>query len=57
MALKERVKKLCARLPPQGAELDRLIEIELARLGPEAAQAVIDEFIREDKLDESRRQS
>jgi len=56
MALKERVKKLCARLPPQGAELDRLIEREIERVGVEVAQQVIDEVLREYNADESRKQ-
>ena len=57
MALKERVKKLCARLPPGGAELDWLIEREIERVGVEAAQEALDEVLREYKLDEPTKQS
>jgi hypothetical protein len=35
-----------------GAELDRVIAGEIERLGDEAAQKVIDEFLREFKIDE-----
>ena len=54
MALKERINKLCNRLPPPDAELDRLIEREIERLGAEDAQRVIDDFLREYKADELR---
>jgi len=37
-----------------GAELDRVIAGEIERLGVEAAQKVIDEFLREYKADELR---
>jgi len=54
MALKERVNKLCDHAAASGAELDRVIEREIERLGVEAAQKVIDEFLREYKADELR---
>lgn len=54
MALKERVNKLCGHAAASGAELDRVIEREIERLGVEAAQKVIDEFLREYKADELR---
>jgi hypothetical protein len=57
MGLKERVNSLCDRLPPQGAELDRLIEREIERVGVEVAQEVIDEVLRELNADESTTQS
>jgi hypothetical protein len=55
MGLKERVNSLCDRLPPQGAELDWLIELEIERVGPEAAQEVLDEVLREYNADGSRK--
>jgi len=57
MGLKERVNSLCDRLPPQGAELDWLIELEIERVGVEVAQEVIDEVRRELNADESTKQS
>ncbi len=54
MALKERVNKLCDHAAASGAELDRVIAGEIERLGGEAAQKVIDEFLREYKADELR---
>ncbi len=57
MGLKERIDKLCDRLPPGGDELDRLIEIEIERVGVDAAQEVIDEVRRELNADESTKQS
>jgi len=54
MALKERVNKLCDHAAASGAELDRVIEREIERLGPEEAQKVIDEFLREYEADELR---
>ena len=54
MALKERVNKLCDHSAASGAELDRVIEREIERLGVEAAQKVIDEFLREYEADELR---
>ncbi len=54
MALKERVNKLCDHAVASGAELDRVIAGEIERLGVEAAQKVIDEFLREYKADELR---
>jgi flagellar biosynthesis/type III secretory pathway protein FliH len=54
MALKERVNKLCDHAAAQDAELDRVIEREIERLGVEAAQKVIDEFLREYEADELR---
>ena len=54
MALKERVNKLCDHAAASGAELDLVIEREIERLGPEEAQKVIDEFMREYKADELR---
>ncbi len=57
MGLKERVNKLCNRLPPQGAELDHLIELEIERIGEDAARVIIEEFLQELKLDESEKQS
>jgi hypothetical protein len=56
MGLKERIDKLCDRLPPGGDELDRLIEIEIERVGVEAAQEALDEVIREYQLNESGKQ-
>jgi hypothetical protein len=53
MGLKARIDKLCDRLPPGGDELDRLIEIEIERVGVDAAQEVLDEVLKEYKLDES----
>ena len=47
MALKERVNKLCGEAAAQDAELNRIIERELARLGPEEVQQVLEEFMRE----------
>ncbi len=47
MALKERVNKLCGEAAAWDAELNRIIEREIERLGPEEAQQVIDEFMRE----------
>ncbi|MDQ3685657.1 MAG: hypothetical protein M3430_08645 [Acidobacteriota bacterium] len=47
MALKERVNKLCGEAAAWDAELNRIIEREIERLGPEGAQKVIDEFMRE----------
>ncbi len=57
MGLKERVNSLCDRLPPQGAELDRLIELEIERVGVEAAQEALDEVLREYQLDGPTKQS
>jgi flagellar biosynthesis/type III secretory pathway protein FliH len=55
MALKERVNKLYDHAAAaSSAELDRVIEREIERLGVEAAQKVIDEFLREYKADELR---
>ncbi len=54
MALKERVNKLHGELAAWDAELDIVIEREIERLGVEAAQKVIDEFMREYKADELR---
>ena len=54
MALKERVNKLCDHAAASSAELDRVIAGEIERLGVEAAQKVIDEFLREYKADELR---
>jgi hypothetical protein len=54
MALKERVNKLHGELAAWDAELDIVIEREIERLGPEEAQKVIDEFMREYKADELR---
>ena len=54
MALKERVNKLHGELAAWDAELDLVIEREIERLGPEAAQKVIDGFLREYKADEIR---
>jgi hypothetical protein len=54
MALKERVNKLCGHAAARGAELDLVIEREIERLGPEEAQKVIDEFMREYEADELR---
>jgi hypothetical protein len=54
MALKERVNKLHGELAGWDAELDLVIEREIERLGPEEAQKVIDEFLREYKADELR---
>ncbi len=56
MGLKERVNLLCDRLPPQGAELDWLIEREIERVGVEAAQEALDEVLREYQLNESGKQ-
>ncbi len=56
MALKERVNKLCDRRSRESAELDRLIEREIERVGVEVAQEVIDEVLREYNADESRKQ-
>ena len=52
MGLKKRIYELCDRLPPQGAELDWLIELEIERVGGEVAQEVIDEVRRELNADE-----
>jgi flagellar biosynthesis/type III secretory pathway protein FliH len=54
MALKERVNKLHGELAAWDAELDIVIEREIERLGVEAAQKVIDEFMREYEADEIR---
>ena len=61
MSLQDRLEKL-ERLAGRGAsldltlltgaELDRVIAGEIERLGVEAAQKVIDEFLREYKADE-----
>ncbi len=61
MSLQDRLEKL-ERLAGRGAsldltlltgaELDRVIAGEIERLGDEAAQKVIDEFLREFKIDE-----
>jgi len=63
MSLQDRLEKL-ERLAGRGAsldltlltgaELDRVIAGEIERLGVEAAQKVIDEFLREYKADELR---
>jgi hypothetical protein len=57
MGLKERIDKLCDRLPPGGAELDWLIELEIERVGVEAAQEALDEVLREYQLDGPTKQS
>ena len=63
MSLQDRLEKL-ERLAGRGAsldltlltgaELDRVIAGEIERLGVEAAQKIIDEFLREYKADELR---
>jgi hypothetical protein len=54
VSIENRLKKLeTAHSTESGAELDRMIEIELERLGEDAAKEVIDEFLQEYNFNES----